>query len=266
MTPLDKIADIYLKREDQNITGSAKDRSLALQVKHLKDFGYLSAVISSTGNAAISAQYFCVKYGINLTIFVSPHTDKSKLKLIAKYIISHRPISDAFKYAKANHSYLLRQSTDPIALRGYSQIAKEIIKQLPTVSSIFIPVGSGTTLLGISQILPNSIPIFAVQPASHCPITSTFDHDFISENYTITDALGVKLLPAKSKVIKAINDHSGFGIVIQNKQVIQNQNYLLSNNIITSAEGALTLAGYNKIKSQTSVGLFPVIILTGAKR
>ncbi|MFA7301041.1 MAG: PLP-dependent lyase/thiolase [Candidatus Shapirobacteria bacterium] len=266
MTPLVKIGNVYFKREDLNITGSAKDRSLEIQVKNLVKHKFLSAVISSTGNAAISAQYFCRKYGINLTIFVSPHTDKSKLKLIANYIVSSRPISDAFKFAKENRSYLLRQSTDPTALRGYSKIATEIIKQLPEVSSIFVPVGSGTTLLGISQKIPNSIPIFAVQPASHCPIASIFDHDFIPEKSTITDALGVKLIPLKTKIIKTINDHQGQGIVIQNKQIIQSQNYLIANNIITSTEGALALAGLNKIKSQVNLGFFPVIILTGAKR
>jgi len=266
MTPLVKIGNVYFKREDFNLTGSAKDRSLELQIKNLIKQKYLSAVISSTGNAAISAQYFCAKYGINLTIFVSPHTDKSKLKLIANYIVSPRPISDAFKFAKTNHSYLLRQSTDPISLLGYQKIGQEIIKQLPQVSSIFIPVGSGTTLLGISQKIPNSIPIFAVQPASHCPISSLFDHDFVPETSTITDALGVKLLPLKNKVITAINSHLGQGIVVQNKQVVQSQNFLSSNNIFTSPEGALALAGFNKIKSQVNIGNFPVIILTGAKR
>ncbi len=266
MTPLVKIGNVYFKREDFNITGSAKDRSIALQVKHLKDNYFSSAVISSTGNAAISAQYFCRKHNINLTIFVSPHTDKSKLKLIANYIVSPRPISDAFKFAKNNRAYLLRQSTDPIALRGYSQIATEIIKQLPQVTSVFIPVGSGTTLLGISQKIPSSIPVFGVQPASYCPIASIFDHDFVTENSTITDALGVKLLPLKNKVIKTINDHLGQGIVVQNRDVINSQNYLTSHKVITSPEGALALAGVNKIKSQTNIGNFPVIILTGAKR
>jgi threonine dehydratase len=266
MTPLVKIVNVYFKREDFNITGSAKDRSLELQIKNIIKHKLLSAVISSTGNAAISAQYYCQKYGINLTIFVSPHTDKSKLKLIANYIISPKPISDAFKYAKQNHAYLLRQSTDPIALEGYGKIAKEIIKQLPNVSSIFIPVGSGTTLLGISQKLPKSIPIFAVQPASHCPIASIFDRDFIVENFSITDALGAKLLPLKNQVVQVIKDRLGQGIVVQNKEVLSAQNYLQTNSIETSAEGALTLAGLNKIKSQANIGLFPVIILTGAKR
>lgn len=266
MTPLLKIGNVYFKREDQNITGSAKDRSLALQVKYLQSHDYESAVVSSTGNAAISAQYFCRKYGVNLTVFVSPHTDISKLKLIANFIVSPKPISDAFKYAKENKAYLLRQSTDLIAITGYSKISKDLIKQCPEVSSIFVPIGSGTTLLGIASKLPNSIPIFGVQPASYCPIASVFDHDFVPENFTITDALGVKLLPLKNKVIETINNHKGQGIVVQNKEVLNAINFLKSKGVVTSAEGALALAGLNKIKSQTNIGLFPVIILTGAKR
>lgn len=266
MTPLVKIGNVYFKREDFNITGSAKDRSLSLQIKHLKDLGFTSAVISSTGNAAISAQYFCRQHEVDLTIFVSPHTHKSKLKLIAKYIVSDRPVSDAFKFAKTHQAYLLRQSTDPIALLGYQQITKEILKQLPEVSSVFIPIGSGTTLLGIAQKLPISIPVFGVQPAAYCPIASVFDQDFVVEKITLTDALGVKLLPLKNKVITIIKEHGGQGIVVQNKQVIQIQDHLLSHQIITSPEGALTLAGLNKIKTQVNIGQFPVVILTGTKR
>jgi threonine dehydratase len=266
MTPLVKIGNVYFKREDFNLTGSAKDRSISLQVLNLVKQKYLSAVISSTGNAAISAQYYCAKYGINLTIFVSPHTEKSKLKLIANYIVSDKPVSDAFKFAKSNHSYLLRQSTDPVALIGYGKIATEIIKQLPQVSSIFVPIGSGTTLLGISLKLPNSIPIFGVQPASYCPIASVFDQEYIPEKNTITDALGVKLLPLKNQIIKTINSHKGLGIIVQNEEVINANNYLISNKINTSPEGALTLAGLNKINDLSNIGQFPVIILTGAKR
>ena len=36
MTPLIKLDHFYLKREDQNITGSAKDRAIPVQIKNLK--------------------------------------------------------------------------------------------------------------------------------------------------------------------------------------------------------------------------------------
>jgi len=57
-TDLIKLDDFYIKREDLNPTGSAKDRALFYQVNNLQKLGFTNAVISSTGNAAISASYF----------------------------------------------------------------------------------------------------------------------------------------------------------------------------------------------------------------
>lgn len=255
MTPLIKIDNFYLKREDLNITGSAKDRAVALQVQKLKELGFNKAVISSTGNAAISALHFCNQNNIELTIFVSPKIAKNKLKLIenkAKEIIfTNKPISEAFKFAKKNNAYLLRQSTDPTALLGYKTIGEELINQLPQTTSIFIPVGSGTTLLGISQTLPPQAKIFAVKP----------------EKTTLTDALTVKFQPLKNKVISAVKNSKGLELIIQNEDIISSQKFLKKNNIQTSNESALALAGYFKaIKNNLDIGNFPVILLTGSKR
>jgi len=131
MTPLVKFASVYLKHEDQNPTGSAKDRAVKLQVENLKNLQYPSAVISSTGNAAISAVFYCQRQNIPLTIFVSPEINLQKLALLpAQFLIkTAQPISEAYKFSKANQSYLLRQSTDPVAFTGYQQIGEEIIKR-----------------------------------------------------------------------------------------------------------------------------------------
>jgi threonine dehydratase len=266
MTPLIKIGQIYFKREDENPTGSAKDRALLLQIQNLVAKGFPEAVISSTGNAAISAQHYCYQNHIPLTIFLSPHTSSAKLKLLKSFKISDKPISDAIKYAKTNQAYLLRQSTDKVALTGYQQIGQELISQLPEISSLFIPIGSGTTLLGISQNLPQKVKLFAIQPANHCPFSSLFDKNFIPETYSQTDSLGTKYLPLKERVLEAIKFSGGGGVVVSDQDVSIAQSFLINNKIITSAEGALALAGYQKIKNTQDVGIFPVILLTGTKR
>lgn len=269
-TPLIKIDNVYFKREDQNITGSAKDRAMQVQLKNAVAKKYSSAVISSTGNAAISAIHFCRQYAIDLTVFLSPKIDQKKLSLVRrktkKIILDPKPISQAFKQAKKNHSYNLRQSTDPTALKGYQYIGLEIKKQLPQITDIFIPVGSGTTLLGISSSLPSTTKIFAIQPASHCPLASIFDSNFPEENHTCTTSLSAKSLPLKNKIITAIKNSHGSGLVVQNRQVENQTTYLNKNHILTSAEGALALAGYKKAANQNLVGNFPLILLTGALR
>jgi len=268
MTLLVKFDSVFLKREDQNPTGSAKDRAIKLQVDNLIKLQYPSAVISSTGNAAISATYYCRLKKIPLSIFVSPEINPKKLALLPQNNIykTDQPISSAFKFAKSNQSYLLRQSTDPVALTGYQQIGLEIIKQLPKVSSIFIPVGSGTTLLGISRSLPSTVKIFAVQPACHCPIAAVFDTDYQKESDTVTDSLKAISLPLKRQVISAIKRSNGSGIVVQNSDVIKSDQYFKTNNMITSPEAALGYAGYLKAKKTFLIGDFPVILLTGAQR
>ncbi|MDD2483102.1 MAG: PLP-dependent lyase/thiolase [Candidatus Shapirobacteria bacterium] len=254
-TPLIKLENIYFKREDLNITGSAKDRSLIFQIANLKKQGFKSAVISSTGNAAISAVYFCHLNQINLTVFLSPKVNQNKLDLIKKnncqIIISDKPISDAIKFSKKNKAYFLRQSTDPSALIGYQEIGKELVSELPQITSIFVPVGSGTTLLGISQALSPSVKFFAVKP----------------ENTILTDALTVKYQPLKNKVNSTVKNSKGSELIIQNQDILEAQKTLESNNIKTSLEGAMAFAGLKKaIKNNLDVGDYPVIILTGCQR
>lgn len=270
-TPLIKIDNFYIKREDENITGSAKDRSLPFQIKNLKQQHFQNAVISSTGNAAISAAHFCQQNQITLTIFLSTKVKPEKLAILKKYsaeiILTPKPISEAIKYAKKNHSYLLRQSTDPSALNGYQKIGQELSKQLPKITSIFIPVGSGTTLLGISQKLPSSTKIFAAQSAANCTISKHFDPDFKTEERLITDALSVKFIPQKDKIIKTIKKSNGSAFTLQNEAIIKANQYLKSKGINTSLEGSLALAAYYKaIENNIDIGDFPVILLTGAQR
>ncbi|MBU4210593.1 PLP-dependent lyase/thiolase [Patescibacteria group bacterium] len=270
MTPLIKINNFYLKREDLNITGSAKDRAMASQIQNLKKKGFKKAVISSTGNAAISAIHFCQKNNLSLTIFLSPKINQNKLKLIKKsstnIIITPKPISQAFKYAKQNNAYFLRQSTDPSAISGYKKIGKEIMSQLPQITSLFAPVGSGTTLFAISQSIPDSIKLFAIQPASHTPIASVFDKNFYKETKSSTNSLSAKFLPLKNKLIKAIKKTKGSGLVIQEKQLQIAKKILQKQQIFTSAEGYLTLAGFLKTKNKCQPGDYPVILLTGTNR
>lgn len=270
-TPLIKLDNCYLKREDQNQTGSAKDRAVKEQIKQIKKLKLNQAVTSSTGNAAISAAYFCQQNNINLTVFLSPKINPQKLSIIKKYPceikISLQPISNAIKFSKSKNAYLLRQSTDPIALTGYQQISQEIKKQIPQITSIFIPVGSGTTLLGIAQSLPKSVKIFAVQSAANCPISKIFDLSYIPEKKLLTDALSAKFIPQKEQIINVIKNSPGHGLVIQNREILLADKFLKSHKIITSFEGALTLAGFYKaVNKKLNPGKYPVILLTGAKR
>ncbi len=260
MTPLVKIDNFYLKREDLNTTGSVKDRAIQSQVQNLTKLKYHSAVISSTGNAAISAQHFCQIHHIPLVIFVSPHTHPNKLKLLSNFHISDKPISDAIKYAKLYHAYLLRQSTDQVAIDSYGQIANEIIDQLPSITSIYFPVGSGATLVGVGQKLSSHVKIIATQSAFNPTITKTYCPSIPSEKINLTDALTVRYLPLKSRLTKLI----AHGLTVPNSQITTTQKKLNSQGVHTSNEGAMALAAF--LQDPKLGGKYPVILFTGTNR
>ncbi len=269
-TTLKKIDDIYFKCEYENPTGSVKDRGLAYQISSLFSKGIKEAVISSSGNAAISAAKYCQMANIILTVFVSPKINKSKLdeleKLAIKIIQSSRPISDAFKYSKEKNIYNLRPSRDPVGHIGYSTIAYELDQEVGKVDAIFFPVSSGTTLVGVAQGYKKLgyIPkLFVVQTTAVHPIASQFDSDFKKTLTSLANSLAAKYSPREKEIAKIIKKSHGGGWVISDEEMIAARNWLLGHNIDCSYEGAATLAALWKAHKKGSVFRNPVCLLTG---
>ena len=75
----------------------------------------------------------------------------------------------------------------------------------------------------------------------------------------VDDVLGI--------FVPNIIESNGFSFTLQNREIVDADALLKSKNIITSLEGALSFAAYQKaIKNDYKIGDYPVILLTGAKR
>lgn len=270
-TPLVEREGIYFKCEFKNPTGSHKDRGFASQISKLKDKGIKKGVLSSSGNAAISAANYCRLAGIELTVFVSPNINENKLKMLQKLDCkikkSARPVSDCVKYAKANGAYNLRQSQDPAALIGYRAIAAEIINTGILPDAIFIPVSSGTCLAGIASGFENSgklVSIHAVQTDTVHPIAAIFDKDFKkTDKKSLADAIVAKFTPRQEEIIEVIKKTNGFGWIIENSEMEKGRKWLLSHGLDCSYEGAAALVALWKAKNKGCNFQSPVCILTG---
>lgn len=270
-TPLVKIDNIYFKCEFKNPTGSHKDRAFAFQISKLKEQGIENAVISSSGNAAISAFNYCKLAGIELNIFISPNINKNKLKILedlnCNIFQTPKPVSAAFKFSKTNNAYNLRQSTDPNALAGYQNIASEIIKEGIVPDVVFVPVSSGTTLVGIAtgfEKLRFKVALHAVQTDVIHPIAGVFDKNFSQTSQkSLAGAIVARFTPREDEVIEKIRKSNGCGWVITNNEMELGRKWLLSHNLDCSYEGAAVLAALWKAKKQGYKFRNPVCLLTG---
>lgn len=269
-TSVKRIESTLFKCEYENPTGSVKDRGFVYQISKLHEKGVKRAVISSSGNAAISAFYYSKLAKIKLTVFVSPKISRGKLKLLkklnCKLVITLRSISEAFQYAKKNHAYNLRQSKDPNAVFGYMTLAFELHEQNQDIDAVFIPVSSGTALAGLSRgfLKLGHLPaIHAVQTEKVYPIASLFDREFTPKKKSLAEAIVAKYTPREDEIVEIIRKSKGSAWVISDKEMTVAKKWLTSQSLTCSYEGAAALAALWKAKKKGYNYKNPVCILTG---
>jgi threonine synthase len=272
-TKTESFNGLILKREDQNPTGSIKDRGVAYQIslalKRKKKF----LALSSSGNAAISAAAYCQKAKISLFIFLSKKISPKKLDAIKKYqphqiIFSQNPLKACRLFCQKTKIDDIRPSTDPIAPEGFKSLALEIHETFGPVDSIFIPVSSGATFIGIAKgyrLLDYFPKLYAIQTTTHHPIARLFHPKFKKEKKSLATAICLKKTPRKKEIIKFLKKSKGSGLIISNKQIKKAKMQLLSKKIFTSAEGCACFAAARNYRSQRRPSLKIICLMTGKK-
>lgn len=290
------VPSLYLKREDLNPSGSHKDRAVAYQLSaHIQD-GAKSFVLSSSGNAAISAIMYSKFLNHELHLFLSPKLPgykqhrfenilekpfpvKSDGEIVQldnfTFHFSNKAVSQSIKFAKETNSVLLRGSTDPYAVQGYKTIAFELIKQVPSAKEIFIPVSSGTAAIGIYEGYKSlndqmgieiDIPeIHVVQTTAVNTFARAYDKDFKKTETSIVDSITDRVGHRKKEIDNAIQNTNGSGWVIKDDEIIQAENLLKFANVSTSYEGVMAVAAVKKALAFGRPPKNPVCIITGSK-
>ncbi len=265
---------IYLKDETQNPSGSFKDRAISYQLQHWIKEGKNNFVISSSGNAAISAAMYCIFYRVYLDIFLSSHTDENKRKRLLEIIGTHtdlctihyspRARKDAFQFAKENQAINLVGSKDPNAIEGYSSLGKEIQKQLPqNVDALCMPISSGTGLLGLVAGLDDIPPLYAIQTTKIHPIADHFSHEIISTDSSLATAVSTYYTPHEQKVVELIKRTGGDAYAIRDNQIQDALEDMLSfEKKEISYDSALAIAGLKEAKKNHEIHS-AICILTG---
>ncbi|MBU2577248.1 PLP-dependent lyase/thiolase [Patescibacteria group bacterium] len=267
----EEITNLILKREDQNPTGSVKDRGMAYLVSKAYENGQKNLVLSSSGNAGISALNYCRLAGIKLFLFVSPNIEKGKKEEIEKLggelRISRKPLSESIKFAKTNKFFNLRPSTNEFGPEGFQTISFELAKNQGYFEDIFIPVSSGVTLTGIARgfVKLGFMPrIHVCQSSLVHPIAEKFTKEFIEEDQSLARSLVAKTTPLKGEIIDLVKKSGGTGWIIANKEMLEAEEYLKSSNVDTSYEGALCVAAAKKAEKMFGYSK-AVCLLTGKK-
>ena len=143
-------AEVWLKLEGANPTGSFKDRGMTCAVSAAVREGAEAIICASTGNTAASASAYAARAGLTGAVIVPEGkiaTGKLAQALMhgARVIALRGNFDQALQLVRSlveRHPIALVNSVNPFRLEGQKTAAFEIVEELGEIDALSIPVGN----------------------------------------------------------------------------------------------------------------------------
>ena len=167
---------VYFKPENMQLTGAYKLRGAYYKISTLSDEERAKGLITaSAGNHAQGVAYAAKCFGVKAVIVMPTTTPLIKVNRTKGYgaeVVLYGDVYDeacekAYELAKENGYTFIHPFDDPAVATGQGTIAMEIIKELPVVDYILVPVGGGGLATGVStlaKLLNPKIKVIGVEP------------------------------------------------------------------------------------------------------
>ena len=168
---------VYFKPENMQRTGAYKVRGAYYKISQLSDQEKEKGLITaSAGNHAQGVAYAARLAGVKATVVMPVTTPLIKVNrtksLGADVVLSGNVFDEACAHAyelAEEHGYTFVHPFNDLQIAtGQGSIAMEIIKELPTVDYILVPVGGGGLCTGVStlaKLLNPKVKVIALEPA-----------------------------------------------------------------------------------------------------
>lgn len=265
---------IYLKPENMQFTGAYKVRGAYYKISTLtkeeRDKGLITA---SAGNHAQGVAYAANQYNAKAIIVMPTITPLMKVNRTKSYgaeVILHGDVYDdsckyALELAKEKGYTFIHPFDDLDVATGQGSIAMEIIKELPTVDYILVPIGGGGLAAGVStfaKMLNPNVKVIGVEPAgANCMQESIKKGNVVTldKATTIADGTAVKtpgsiIFPYVQKNLDDIITVKDEELVVAFLDIVENHKMVVENS------GLLTVAA---LKHLDCKGKKIVSILSG---
>ena len=272
-------AEIYLKFEGSNPTGSFKDRGMTMAVSKAKEEGSEAIICASTGNTSASAAAYGARGGLKTYVLIPDgYIALGKLSQAMMYGAEIIAIQGNFDEAlemvrKISDKYpiTLVNSVNPYRIEGQKTGAFEICNALGDAPDYhFIPVGNAGNItaywkgykefysLGKSKKLPKMMGFEAEGSAA------IVKGERIMHPETLATAIRIGN-PASWRQAEAARDESK-GIInfVSDEEIVRAYKLIAScEGVLAEPASAASVAGLIKFKDKVQQGSKVVCILTG---
>ena len=274
---------VYLKPENMQVTGAYKIRGAYYKISTLTDEERAKGLITaSAGNHAQGVAYAAKAYGAKAVIVMPSTTPLMKVERTKSYgaeVVLYGNVYDeacehAYRLAE-EHGYTFIHPFDDLAVAtGQGTIAMEIVKELPLVDYILVPIGGGGLCTGVStlaKMLNPNIKVIGVEPAgANCmqvslkngKVTTLPAVNTIADGTAVTTP-GEKIFPYIQKNLDDIITVTDDELIVAFLDVVENHKMVVENSglLTVSALSHMNVKG-KKIVSILSGGNMDIITMS----
>ncbi len=252
---------VYLKPENMQFTGAYKLRGAYFKMSTLtqaeRDKGVITA---SAGNHAQGVAYAAKKFGAKAVIVMPTTTPLMKVNRTKSYgaeVVLYGDVYDeacakAYEMAEECGYTFIHPFDDLTVAAGQGTIAMEIVKELPLVDIILVPIGGGGLATGVSclaKLLNPKIKVIGVEPAgAACMAASLKAGEVVTlpgvntiADGTAVKTPGTKLFPYIQKNLDDIITVEDSELVVAFLDMVENHKMVVENS------GLLTVAALKQL-------------------
>ena len=274
---------VYLKPENMQRTGAYKVRGAYYTISTLtqeeREKGLITA---SAGNHAQGVAYAAKAYGVKAVIVMpttTPLIKVNRTKALGAEVVLHGDVYDeacekALELAKEKGYTFIHPFDDPRVATGQGTIAMEIIKELPLVDIILVPIGGGGLATGVStlaKLLKPNVQVIGVEPAGAACLTASLKKGEVTTLptvNTIADGTAVKtpgsvIFPYLQKNLDQVITVPDEELVVAFLDMVENHKMIVENSGLLSVAALKHIdAKGKKVVSVLSGGNMDVITMS----
>ena len=255
---------VFFKPENMQYTGAYKVRGAYYKIHTLTEEEKSKGLITaSAGNHAQGVAYAAKLAGVKATVVMPTTTPLMKVNRTKSYGADVVLEGDVFDEA-CDHAYKLAEEfgytfvhpfDDLDVATGQGTIAMEIIKELPTVDYILVPIGGGGLCTGVStlaKLLNPKIKVIGVEPAgANCMQVSLKEGKVVGLPQVNTIADGTAVKRPGEKLFPYIQENVDTIITIEDSELIVAFLDMVENHkMVVENSGLLTVAALKHLNVQ----------------
>lgn len=274
-------AQVWLKVEGANPTGSFKDRGMTVAISKAAEAGAKAVVCASTGNTSASAAAYAVKAGMTSVVLIPE--GKIAMGKLAQAVVQGSKIvqvqgnfDDCLTMARdmaEHHPIALVNSVNPHRIEGQKTAAFEIVDALGDAPDIhMLPVGNAGNITAYwkgfveyknDKVSTKTPRMWGFQAEGAAPIV----RGHVVENpETLATAIRIGNPASWQQALAARDDSGGLIDMVSDDEILAAYYYLASHEaVFVEPASAASVAGLFKLHAAGKVdkGLKIVCTVTG---